>query len=171
MFLFTASENEVTMARKPKNTNKEAKQHPSAYMDVFGGEGFRKKRFTRTRYRKRETSTSDFPSFWKHTHTHKPRSSQGLPRTSPASSESRPRHGPRPRGAKSATFCSSRPGCEHQGGPEPQNCWSLETNLSVPALPHPRWASTPTSEAPYSRHPKTHQPRFLPLPPTSTTDR
>ncbi|XP_061249122.1 uncharacterized protein LOC133233336 [Bos javanicus] len=45
------------MARKPKNTNKEAKQHPSAYMDVFGVEGFRKKRFTRTRYRKRETTS------------------------------------------------------------------------------------------------------------------
>lgn len=75
----------------------------------------------------------------------------------------RPR-APSPRGAESATFRSSRPGREYQGGPEPQNCWSLETNLSVPALPHPRWASTPTSEAPFSRHPKTHQPRF---PPTS----
>ena len=107
---------------------------------------------------------------FENTHTQQLRSSQGLPRTSPASSEPRPRHGPRPRGAKSATFCSSRPGCEHQGGPEPQNCWSLETNLSVLALPHPRWASTPSSEAPYSRHPKTHQPRFPPLPPTSTTD-
>ena len=97
-----------------------------------------------------------------HTHKKTLRSSEGCPGRHPRAQSPAPAKSPVPSGCRVSYLPLLPPGREYQGGPEPQNCWSLETTLSVPALPPPRWASTPTAEAPYSRHPKTHQPRFPP---------